>query len=305
MPTIHLEALFQSGQHPMQKKKDNYLSFAQQQSEKNPCNTLTPPLKKLLIHLKKLPHSSQWKIINDAPLLFSSQAKSSLKTSHVVKHATPSYAAKRKRALFVDLTSDDKLNPQKNKKTKKDSPMYPLGPLWLMARRRIIDQFKQLNIDIDLTHLLSNETSFDERKAIVYNNYAIFLIEDLNNPEKKYSDTGKISALKKAEQLLKKSIRLYKKANLSEKKQALEQCINSIQSTISGLEAKRDETTTPKDSSPMNTQRYRSQSIINFPKEYFFEYQPIFSNRLAYKFFNASLPEDQDKNIKKTSPISI
>ena len=279
------------------------IQFIQERSNQNQCNVLTPPLKKLVIHLKKLPDalSPRWKIINNPSLLFPSKTKSFPKTTNLVKNSTPSHPIKRKRTLFTNLTSSDELSYQKTKKLKKMSPICQLRSLWIIECEKIVDKFKQLSIEIDLVHLSNNKKSFNERKAIVHNNYAIFLVEDLNNIEKKYSDAQKITSLKKAAQLLEKSIEFYKKTHLSEKKEALEQCITTLKSSLIKLETTINQMATSKDSSSIKAQKCRTKSTMTLSDEKLFDYQGIYSTRLACKFFKDSFTDTpiNNQNLRK------
>ncbi|MFZ0218806.1 MAG: hypothetical protein WAL30_01180 [Candidatus Aquirickettsiella sp.] len=185
--------------------------------------------------------------------------------------------------------------------------------LWAIECEKILAKFNELNVAIDLNHLSNNKKSFNERKAIPHNNYAIFLIENLNNAAKNYSDAEKIASLKKAEQLLEKSAEFYNHANLVEEKNSIEHCIRTIRSSVKHLETTLNQITKAKakadDSPSIKTRALRTNPIIN-NVENLRKYQPILSTRLAYKFFNISFPEGDTQttnpqNTKKISTVKI
>ena len=222
--------------------------------------------KKLTLHFKKLPCSeSKWTIVNAA----SQSAKW--------------VGIKRKQSLSKEPFQ------LKAKKQKID--------LWTIECEKILDKFKCLNIAIDLAHLSNNTKTFDERKAIAHNNYAIFLIEDLNNKEKNYSYSEKNEFLNKVVELLTKSAEIYKNLNLTEEKNNIEHCINAIRSSLKNLDANINQITKPEDSPSMKTQASRSKSIRSISEKELREFQPILSTRVVYKILkNASLSENNTQN---------
>lgn len=217
-----------------------------EQFNENQYSTLTPPLKKLIVHLQKIPNSlSRWKVINKKSLFSQSKTKSSLKEIN-----------------------------KNSKKIKKILPHCELAFLWKTARKKILDKFIEFNLDINLINLSNQKKSINERKAIVHNNYAIYLIESLIT-NTNYTEPEKLPFLEKAEQLLKKSSKLYENVDLLEKKLNVEQCANYIRSTRDNLE------NTIKDFSVAT-----SKPITPFEKKYL-EYQHTYSTRYALKFFKA------------------
>jgi hypothetical protein len=185
------------------------------------------------------------------------------------------------------------------KKLKTDRSTSELEPLWNVECEKILNEFNQLNIAIDLAHLSNNEKSFDERRAIAHNNYAIFLIEDLNNAEKNYSDSKKIAFLKKVEELLKKSAEFYKNANLSEKKDAIEQCISNLRSSLTNLEINI------KDASSIKTEKCQTKPIMSLSDEKYRKYQHTYSTRYVHKFFKDSSSVNHTQNTNRQSVRKI
>lgn len=241
-------------------KTNERIEFVMEQFNKNQYNALTPPLKKLILHFQKLPNSlSRWKIINKKSL-FSSKALS--QTIHKVKNSSSSYPRKRKKKLVKKLMSND-INTQTTKKIKKNPSIYNSGSLWNTSRKKILDEF--INIEINLVHLSNPKKSYDERKAIAYNNYALFLVENLNNPKKNCLETEKLASLKKAEQQLEKSIEFY---NID----GVTHCISLIRSI----------------------RKYFENHIKGTPglNEQYHEYQHRYSTRYARQFFKGSSSTD-------------
>lgn len=164
--------------------------------------------------------------------------------------------------------------------------------------KKILDKFNDLNININLSELTNTKKSFDERRAIVHNNYAIYLIEDLNNKDEIYTHCQKLKLLKKVEQILIKSTELYKKASLVKEKDKIIECITTINSCQDNLKTQIQSSVHQKDST-IKTQEFPTKSLA-LPKDKMRQYQTIFSTRLAYKFFNTYLPED---NVQTAKPI--
>lgn len=241
-------------------------------------NHANDQIEKFTLHFKKLPDStSKWTIINKA-------------ASQSIKKA-------------IEIKGKRKLNnePFQFKATKQKIT------LWVIEREKILEKFHTLEIDTDLDKIKLNIGSIGKRKAIAHNNYALFLIENLNNIKKSYSHSEKITFLTKTIVLLTKSAEIYKNINFTEGKNNVEHCINTIRSSLKNLDANINQITKPEDSPPIKTQASRSKSIRSISEKKLRDYQPILSIRLAYKFFNASLSENNTQipilKIKKTPHV--
>lgn len=192
------------------------------------------------------------------------------------------------------------------KKIKKTRPISAsnneLETLWATEQKNILNKFSQLEIDINTNKINLKIGSFAERRAIVHNNYAIFLIEDLNNAEKNYSESEKLVFLKKAEQLLEKAAEFYEKANLSEKKNRIEQCVRTIRSSLTTL---KTNITKPEATSSIKTKACK-KPIMTLSDEKYREYQGAYSARLAFKFFieASGAPSKQPKS-RKNLPLTL
>ncbi len=170
----------------------------------------------------------------------------------------------------------------------------------VIEQEKILNTFKKLNIVVDLAEVSNNKKSFDERRAIAHNNYAIFIIEDLNNIEENYADSKKLKFLKKVEELLKNSAEFYKKANLPEEK-IIEQCIHVLKTSLVNLETKINQIIKSKDSSLINAEKDPKPTVTFSDKKYR-EYQGTYSARLACKFFKDA-PADtyiNDQHLSKS-----
>src|ERR1043165_91309 len=208
--------------------------------------------KKLTLHFKKFSNSaSKWTIANEPT---SPSIKKPIKGKRKLNNEPFSFKAKKQK---IDL--------------------------WAIERKKILDKFKCLNIAIDLAHLLNNTKTFDERKAIVYNNYAIFLIENLNNKKENYSYSKKTAFLNKVVELLTKSAEVYKNSNLTEEKNNIEHCITTISSSLKNLEAK-------------DSPSIKTQASGGISEKKLREYQHTLSDRVACRLFNVPLPENNTQN---------
>lgn len=226
-------------------------------------NNANDQTEKLTLHFKKLHNSiPKWIIVNPQPRALEIK--------------------KRKRSLSKEPFQF------KAKKQKID--------LWTIECEKILDKFKCLNIAIDLAHLSNNTKTFDERKAIAHNNYAIFLIEDLNNKEKNYSYSKKNAFLNKVVELLTKSAEIYKNLNLTEEKNNIEHCINTISASLKNILA---------DSLSMKTQASPKKTVESISQKNLRKYQPT-SERLATIFFKNLYSDNiQNTNFETTEKLPL
>ena len=234
-------------------------------------------LKELCIHLQRIPDSaSKWTIVNE-----SSPAESIKEKQEIKFNDKNNFSSKIKRKF--------------NKESIYPEPKKQKIDFRTLDCKKILYKFNDININ--LSELTNTKKSFDERKAIVHNNYAIYLIECLNNQGKNFTHYKKLEFLQKAAQLLKNSAKFYKKADLVKEKGYIIECIATINSCQKNLKTQNQPLTHQKDSS-IETQGFRTKSLTHSDKMR--QYQTTFSTRLAYRFFNTNLPEN---NLQTTKPI--
>ncbi len=175
-----------------------------------------------------------WKA-SDKTMLAPSSIKNSVKISPSTKDSILSTHRKRKRESFDEHASFSS--------AKKSKSFSELNSLWQAESEKIIKQFRQIKIDDDLDKVtkslvqnFSPKESFDERRAIAHNSYAVTIItEKLQTPELLHAE--KISLLEKAKNQLEKSAKYYCRANLSLKSNEIQQCILCIGSSLKNLAA--------------------------------------------------------------------
>src|SRR5436190_1069328 len=235
-------------------------------------NRSTELVKELSICLQRLPDfPAEWTIVKEAPLSQSMKEKNSL-SSKVKRKSNEEYTylgAKKQKLDFRTLDF-----------------------------KKILDKLNDLNININLSELTNTKKSFYERRAIAHNNYAIYLIEDLNNKDKTYNNFKKLKLLKKSKQVLIKSSEFYKKAGLVKEENKIIECLTIINLCQDNLKTQIQSPVHQKDST-IKTQEFPTKSLA-LPKDKMRQYQTTFSTRLAYKFFNTYLPED---NVQTAKPI--
>jgi hypothetical protein len=197
--------------------------------------TLTPPLEKLVIHLKKLSDnsppqsSSKWKIVNKVSLS-PSETENSSKDSNLIKK-TPLYNLRKRKRV-------SEKNPEDAKGESIKKTCYSVaeeGVPWKTERKQLLNRFKEIKINDKLEAILAPfpKKSLNERKAIIHNNYAVFIIESLMNPE--VSDLNKLDRLDKAKKIFMRSAEFYTQAGLIKKKGGIIACIDSITLSIEKL----------------------------------------------------------------------
>src|SRR5436190_1397673 len=104
--------------------------------------------------------------------------------------------------------------------------------------------------------------------------------------------------LKKFKQVLIKSSEFYKKAGLVKEENKIIECLTIINLCQDNLKTQIQSPVHQKDST-IKTQEFPTKSLA-LPKDKMRQYQTTFSTRLAYKFFNTYLPED---NVQTAKPI--
>lgn len=261
-------------------------------SGKNP----TESQKKLHIHLQRIPDfPSKRIIVNEFPFAQSIEENRAIEIKSLTEKKGLTSKIKRK--------SNEESTYLETKKQKID--------LWAIERKKILEVFHSLKIDIDLDKIRLKIGSISKQKAIAYNNRAIYLVEDINNIKLNYSHSEKIKFLNDAIKYLTNSLEIYKNINFTEEKNNIEHCIKAISSSLKNIiEAYINQITKPEDSLSMKTQASPTKPIRSISEEKLREYQPIFSNRLVCKFFMNSFSKDNTQNtnsetIEKIASIYI
>lgn len=189
----------------------------------NKNNSNTDSLNKLTIRLQRIPHTinPQWTIVDTL--------------SQAIKDS-PSNNRKRERPLLNEAPTSPKTKKLKEDRLSTQSHHEINLLSWTTECIQLLNEFTQMGINDNLEGLVTpfHIKSFDERRAIVYNNYAISIIQDLTT-RNNASDSEKLNLLKKAKNLFLKSSTFYNQANLLEEKVKAEQCINIIELSIKKL----------------------------------------------------------------------
>lgn len=208
--------------------------FAEMQFNKSQCNvTLTPPLEKLVIHLKKLSDESlpQWKIVKPTSLP-PTKTENFSKASNLIKNTRLSNPRKRK------WISEKKRDHAESKKSKKNCPSVIEDRVqWETVCKQLLNQFKEIKINDQLEGILDpfHKKSFNERKAIIHNNYAITIIENIKNSKRRDPHLNKLVLLDKAKSKFEASAKFYTQAGLIKEKGKITVCIDSIILSIEKL----------------------------------------------------------------------
>lgn len=108
---------------------------------------------------------------------------------------------------------------------------------WKTECKQLLNEFTTMRIDDNLEGILNffHAKSFNERRAITCNNYAITIIKNLIHPRKNVSDSRKLDDLKKAKSQFIKSAEFYTLTGLIKEKGKVIECINTITSSIEKL----------------------------------------------------------------------
>ncbi|WP_342147054.1 hypothetical protein [Rickettsiella endosymbiont of Aleochara curtula] len=139
----------------------------------------------------------------------------------------------RKRESF-----DNDIKPAK--KVKIDpaiAPHHKIKSQWKKECEHLLNEFSQMRINDKLEGILNpfHKKSFNERRAIACNNYAITIIMDLINSKKNAADSEKLELLEKAKKQFLNSSNFYTQTNLLKEKDKAKQCINILTLSIKKL----------------------------------------------------------------------
>jgi len=164
--------------------------------------------KKLNIGLQRLPDSiSEWSVIDEAMLSHLTNEKKAVKIKPIIKKDT-------------SIGAHPKIKSQLK-----------------LEYEQLLKIFTQM--DDNLKGILNpfHKKSFNERRAIAYNNYAITKINNLIDEKKNAPNSEKLEILEKAQKQFERSSSLYTQANLLEEKAKAEGCIDILTSIKEKLNA--------------------------------------------------------------------
>lgn len=117
------------------------------------------------------------------------------------------------------------------------APHHKIKSQWKKECEHLLNEFSQMRINDKLEGILNpfHKKSFNERRAIACNNYAITIIMDLINSKKNAADSEKLELLEKAKKQFLNSSNFYTQTNLLKEKDKAKQCINILTLSIKKL----------------------------------------------------------------------
>lgn len=161
---------------------------------------------------------------------------------------------------------------------------------------KLLKEFEQIGVE---KYRLSDPSQKEELiryKASLASKFALDIIENLSFPNKNLSETEKQYRLKEAQNGLSKSIAFYIEAKLYNEKEKINKCLDILTSTIK------------KSNNTVNKTPVKAQECLTKPttlsNERLFEYQGIYSARLACKFFIDASGDTpiNNQNLRKICP---
>lgn len=147
------------------------------------------------------------------------------------------YIAESKKRSHKNLPSLKVTLTRCNDKWRTVKPDIGFKSFGITECEQLLNEFTRMAIDQNLAS--SNAKSFDERRAIAYNNYAMTLLtnlkEALSNPMHSIAVTEIRDTLNKTKQQFLQSAHYYAKASLLKNKGKAIQCINLLEPSIEKL----------------------------------------------------------------------
>ncbi len=215
-----------------------------------------------MICLERVPDSlTRWQVVNKTSL-FPTKTKNLSKTT--VENSSSFCSKKRKREWAK------KREGSEIKRTKIDAS-YTKKTQWKTECKQLLNQIKPLKINDNLANTSRpRKKSLNECYAIVHNNYAITLIENLLIAKNSAYHTKKRDILNKAKQQFIKSAHCYTQAGLIKQKGKIIECINSVMLSLQKLSPVTAKSTQRKTNllTPKK-HNFRNKNKINAQKPYY------------------------------------
>jgi hypothetical protein len=227
-------------------KLEKALKTIQDSSNNNHFGLL--PDKKMVVVLTKLSPSFENKGIKTESLWTACYRETSGKLTEIVDQSILPLVTQK-------IAESDEIKPIQGKRKLFDHDIKPAKKVrYETACTKLSNEFKQIGIEKYNFSDPSHENELIRYKASLASKFASAIIENLNFPNKKLSDTEKLGRLKEAQSGFSKSIAFYSQAGLPKEKGKIIQCSNLLASTIEKLNPSVD-TKTPIKISNSSTNR--------------------------------------------------
>lgn len=283
--TLVKQTNFEHALHYFEKAKNLYAEAASNAADNTTHKKSLKFSKQTVARLKEIKNKHLEKCSNKIektlPILFQRLSESSEWTIVNKPSLAPSIKRKANETLVYSKTKKQKIN------------------VWDIQCEKILEKFRDYKIDINLNKIKLKIGSFSMRKAIAHNNYAIFLIENLNSLEKNYCHSEKVKFLNKAITLLTKSKEIYENANLVAEKNKIRCCIDTVRSSLKSVKTDINQI-----NKVVNSPSMKTPALLTNPRTVSKDlraYQPILSDRKISMMFKEFVMGDCKANNSKSS----